>query len=111
LNAQKLVRNIDILAEEPEIPYYFTPNGDGNQDEFMIPLEYKNLSLYPDYELTIFSRWGVLVYHRDKSQMEDWNGRLHGDGPPLPDGNYFYLLNLNISGKPKKKIGTVSIIR
>lgn len=62
----------------------FTPNGDGVNDEFYFNLKYvKNLSV------TIFDRWGSVVYEEESAKPK-WNGKdLKGND--LSDGVYFYL--------------------
>ncbi|UPT68991.1 MAG: gliding motility-associated C-terminal domain-containing protein [Sphingobacteriales bacterium JAD_PAG50586_3] len=77
------------------IPNVFTPNNDGGNDTFKI----ENL---PDSSsITIYSRWGAIVYQSDNYQ-NDW------DGSNFSDGVYYYILNLP-EGKSKK--GTVTILR
>ena len=60
-----------------------TANGDGDNDAFYI----ENLSFYPDNEVTLYNQWGNRVYH-SKGYQNDWSGKN------LPDGNYFYLINI-----------------
>lgn len=65
-----------------------SPNGDGLNDKFII----NSLQDYPKHELMIFNRWGNVVF-RTKNYQNDWEGTF--DGKPLPDGAYWYLLELN----------------
>ena len=102
-----------ILVEpvKLKIPNIFTPNGDGVNDYFIISLdngssggggsgggtrdggegtlEYENYEplnrYYESSELTIFNRWGRVVFH-SKDYQNDW------DGGGLSDGTYFYVL-------------------
>jgi gliding motility-associated-like protein len=61
----------------------FTPNGDGFNQKLM----FKNLELYPNSALTIFNRWGRVVYE-SADYMNDW------EGESLSEGSYYYILKL-----------------
>ena len=63
------------------IPNVITPNGDNKNDLFII----KNLMDWEFRELTIFNRWGEIVYRSDNYQ-NDW------DGGKVADGVYFGIL-------------------
>lgn len=78
---------VDVTTDfECFIPNGFSPNGDGVNDEVIIRCR----NNYPSAEIEIFSRWGTRVY---KGAPSGWNGQF--DGADLPDGTYFYVLNLN----------------
>jgi gliding motility-associated-like protein len=70
----------------------FTPNTDGYNDFFYI----QGIESYPDNLLILFNRWGDEV-----NRFENYNNssvRWEGDnknGEPLPDGTYFYILEIN----------------
>jgi len=86
------------------IPEAFSPNGDGINDEFVI----NGLSKYQTVEITLFNRWGNVVY-QSKNYGEGqgkggfWNGTasqgLRFGSGPVPAGTYFYILKLD--GKEK----------
>ena len=109
-----------------KIPNVFTPNGDGTNDYFIISLEngsdlpsgggkgdgsqgleyesYEPLSrYYESSELTIFNRWGRVVYH-SKDYQNDW------DGGGLSDGTYFYVLKCHGLKNDATYQGSVMII-
>lgn len=67
------------------IPNIFTPNGDGLNDNFTIP----GISNFPDNYISIFNRWGNMVYQKDGYQNE-WTGE------GLSDGTYFYFLKIKV---------------
>ena len=71
----------------------FSPNGDGVNDVFLI----EGLDDYPGARLLVFNRWGTLV-HEAVDYASDWEGRF--DGLDLPDGVYFYLLELPRRSSP-----------
>jgi gliding motility-associated-like protein len=78
------------------IPQGFSPNGDGINDIF----EIKGITIYPNNNVTIFNRWGNLVYQAsgyDNNSVK-WDGTNQGTlntGSGLvPEGTYFYTINL-----------------
>jgi gliding motility-associated-like protein len=82
------------VFEQIIIPNAFSPNGDLQNDFFVI----QYLEIYPNPTLIIYNRWGRKVYSSDNYQ-NNW------DGGGLPDGTYFYILEIPV---PQKKFtGTV----
>jgi gliding motility-associated-like protein len=83
------------LERKPVVPYGFSPNSDGLNDELII----ENIELYEQSNLVIFNRWGNIVYEVDKYDNNDpWTGAANkgirlGNGI-LPAGVYFYILDL-----------------
>ncbi len=66
----------------------FSPNEDGINDNFKI----NGVEGFRDSRLQIYNRWGNRV-HDVINYQNDWQGTW--DGKDLPDGTYFYILNLN----------------
>jgi large repetitive protein len=91
------------------IPSGITPNGDGINDDFIIPEIKMNPELYPDNEFIVFNRWGDIVYQA-KPYHNDWNGTSSNGGKELPQGTYYYVIRLDI-GKGKVYQGDVTILR
>ena len=85
------------------VPSGMTPNDDGKNDYFIIDVINKCENIYTDKELTIYSRWGVELFHA-APYNNDW------DGANLPEGVYYYVLELDI-GNGIIKQGHVTIIR
>ncbi|MEM1321717.1 MAG: gliding motility-associated C-terminal domain-containing protein, partial [Bacteroidota bacterium] len=79
---------LNILCDELRVYSGFSPNGDGVNDAFRID----GLTLYPNNVLRVFNRWGNLVFEQ-QGYTNDWEGRWKGE--ELPDGTYFYVLELN----------------
>ena len=121
-------KTIKVEPVKLKIPNVFTPNGDGVNDYFIISLdngggtpsggnnrddggeglEYENFEplsrYYISSELTIFNRWGRVVYH-SKDYQNDW------DGGGLSDGTYFYVLKCHGLKQDATYQGSVMIIK
>ena len=119
-------KSIRVEPVKLKIPNVFTPNGDGTNDYFIISLEsgsdspsgnkgtrdqhyeyedYEPLNrYYESSELTIFNRWGRIVYH-SKDYQNDW------DGDNLPDGTYFYVLKCHGLKNDATYNGSVMIVK
>ena len=87
--------------ESFNIPQGFSPNGDGVNDVFVI----RGISKYPNNKLTIINRWGNVVFEKDNYD-NTWDGKstqgIRFGGDELPDGTYFYILDLGNNEKPYK---------
>ena len=76
------------------IPDGYSPNNDGINDTFEIP----NLAtLYPNFKLEIYNRYGNLIYTGNKNKP-NWSGTTTESGlnlgdSLLPTGVYFYILD------------------
>jgi len=94
--------NIVRLEFNRQIEPYnaFSPNGDGKNDVF----EVKNIQSWTSNEIFIFNRWGGKVFYA-KPYRNDWTG----DG--MPDGTYFYIINLNDKNNTKPSKGSILLQR
>ena len=83
----------DKCEEEVVIPEGLSPNGDGVNDDWIIP----NIDQYPDNEVVIYNRWGNVVYQA-QPYKNDWSGECNQAGLVgknlLPEGTYFYVVRL-----------------
>ncbi|GEM_PF-6575024 len=97
---------ISVLDGSTTIEVYtgFSPNDDGVNDVFKI----KNIEQYPNNELKIYNRWGKSVYST-KGYRNGWNGEYRNT--KLPDGSYFYFLNVEVDGVMKEYTGFVELRR
>ena len=77
------------------IPNIITPNGDGLNDGFRIDAIEFQPERFKDAELTVFNRWGDVVYSK-RPYKNEWQG-TNQNGASLPQATYYYILNLNIS--------------
>lgn len=76
----------DISVSESllKVPNVFTPNGDGQNDEFRVV--YRSLA---EFHCWIYNRWGKLVYHWD-DPAKGWDGTINGH--PAAEGAYYYII-------------------
>jgi gliding motility-associated-like protein len=86
------------------IPDIITPEpADGFNDTWII----RNIDLYPDAEVKIYTRWGKLIYNTKNLSANPWDGRFNGK--LMPTDSYHYILYLNDGSAPRS--GVISIIR
>ena len=89
------------------IPQLFSPNGDGKNDKF----EIITISNYPNNTLSVFNRWGSLVYTKHHYANE-WGGKANcGDAMGsalLPGGVYYVVLDFG-DGKTEPYHGFVQL--
>ena len=90
------------------IPNAFTPNGDGQDDEFRA---YSNEPLV-DYQLLVFDRWGAVLF--ESRQIENgWDGRYKGILSPT--GGYIWKIVYSYYNdsqlKSTTETGTLTLLR
>lgn len=86
------------------IPSGFTPNRDGKNDLWQIP----GLALYPGAIVTVFNRYGEMIYQANDYTSRPWDGKYKG--AEQPNGVFVYVIRLNDSEKRIIK-GYITIIR
>lgn len=105
---------IEIEKEEKEpidimIPEGISPNNDGVNDLFVIPILRDTPEQYLDNELVIYDKRGRIVF-KASPYHNDWDGTYYRNGSILPQDTYFYSVKLaNQSGMIKQ--GTISLRR
>ncbi len=89
-----------IRVKKPDLNDIFvfngvSPNGDGNNDTWKI----RGIEKYPDNTIMIFNRWGdkVIEFANYNNTTRSWNGS-NENGDPLPNGTYFYILDVKNVG-------------
>ena len=92
------------VLKAPIVPNAFSPNGDGVNDSWNI----KYLESYANATVTIFSRYGSIVYYSSKGYSQPWTGQANGSD--LPMGTYYYIIDPKTVGR-KLIAGDVTIIR
>ena len=88
------------------IPNAISPNGDGKNDIWK--LDFINL-LYPEAHVEIYNQWGQQLF-RSKGYNYPWDGTYNGE--PLPEGTYYYVIDINDLGNEEDIFkGTVLILK
>ncbi|MEZ4961793.1 MAG: gliding motility-associated C-terminal domain-containing protein [Saprospiraceae bacterium] len=81
----------------------FSPNGDGTNEYFKI----ENIDKFPDNHVRVYNRWGLLVFEQ-KGYKNTWGGFYKGTS--LPDGTYFYLIDIDFGDRDKQTYSGFVII-
>ncbi len=92
---------ITVFVEDCEIPNVITPNGDGQNEVFFT----NYATHHSDVNLTIYNRWGRVVYKTD-SYDNTWNG-VNMNGKSVAAGTYFYTMRWD--GGEKDASGTITV--
>ncbi|MBI2281710.1 MAG: gliding motility-associated C-terminal domain-containing protein [Bacteroidetes bacterium] len=86
------------------IPSVFTPNRDGQNDEFLILLKGMDF-----ISLEIYNRWGLKLFESTQKNR-GWDGRTT-TGSVVPSGTYFFIVNYKKSNEIMVKKGTLTLIK
>jgi gliding motility-associated-like protein len=85
------------------IPNVFSPNGDGENDSFII-----SGSGIEFYELIIFNRWGGKIFESINLDHV-WDGSYRGK--QVPDGVYMVIVRYRFMGQQENRYyGTVTVL-
>lgn len=93
------------------IPNAFTPGSVDELNDTFGPVG--NAYDVDSYYMTIYDRWGSLIYQTSDFVNGKWDGQSHRDKHPAPDGVYVYRIDIKtFSGFDNHKyVGTVALIR
>ena len=84
-----VVTPIQLDSQPSFVPQGFSPNGDGQNDKFVIQNAQGKL-----VSLEIYNRWGNRVY-KSADYKNDWGGEVTEGfflGRDIPDGTYYYII-------------------
>jgi gliding motility-associated-like protein len=109
------VNNHTVSEDNLEVYSSLTPNGDGNNDLFII----RNIENYPENNVSIYNRWGIVVYDVDGYGQDNKYFKGVSEGritinsqDELPIGTYFYIIKYkNNNGEQKQRSGYLYINR
>jgi len=89
------------------IPTGISPNGDGINDSFVIPILKSFPQNFPENQLRIINRWGQTLFEA-QPYANDWAG-TDRSGSPLVQGTYYY--HWDPATDEEVVTGRVSILR
>ena len=113
-NGCSALDDINVIVEKERniyIPNAFSPNEDGNNDEFMI---FSILGVKEINSFQIYSRWGELVFSDSNFQPNDptnsWDGTFNGE--VLNPAVFVYFAQIEfLDGKVILYKGDVTLLR
>lgn len=104
LQAGGLQRFVEPVVVEVILPNFFSPNGDGRNDRFI--LRSRNISAL---DWRIFDRYGNLVFNTNDVSLATEQG---WDGQDSPDGVYVWSIAITFNdGQQIRKSGEVKLAR
>ncbi|MBO0591260.1 T9SS type B sorting domain-containing protein [Cellulophaga sp. E16_2] len=103
-NGCEAIASIEMEFIDIEIPNFFTPNNDSQNDTW-IP---QNLEGFPNILMIIFDRYGREVY-RLGANDPGWDG-LYQD-TELPTGDYWYIIKLQGENDEREFVGHFTLYR
>ncbi len=103
-NGCEATANIFIEFIDIEIPNFFTPNGDG-ENQYWKP---RNDEGFPQILTIIFDRYGREVY-RMRAGDRGWDGFYQQT--ELPTGDYWYIIKLNGENDDREFVGHFTLYR
>ena len=86
------------------IPNGFSPNGDAMNEGWFI----KGLSVFKEAGVTVYNRWGNVVYQSDGYEVP-WDGK-NQSGEFLPVATYYYVIEVNDRRNQEFK-GSVTVLK
>jgi gliding motility-associated-like protein len=96
----EVVEVSDLLVD---LVNFISPNGDGKNDF----LFFNGLENYKTSQLSIFNRWGDLLFNKINYQGDGTYWEATYKGQPLPAGVYYYVLRLGQIDEPIRSSLTI----
>jgi len=101
---------IDTVRKEitvvllPDVPSAFSPNGDGQNDLFLV-----RGGPFKSINVRVYNNWGQLIFETN-DQLEGWNGTYNGTEQPI--SVFVWVVEVEMfTGKKIKKTGDVTLLR
>lgn len=95
---------LQVEQSRVEIPDFFSPNGDGRNDDFRLFYE----GVLTDYTLTVINRWGQQVFTSDDPEQA-WDGTKNGT--PQEADIYLFVATFRQNGIDVEERGQFSLVR
>jgi gliding motility-associated-like protein len=87
------------------IPNAISPNGDGKNDVWK--LGFINL-LYASAKVTVYNQWGQELFYSEGYEIP-WDGTYQAEA--VPDGTYFYVIDLNDNSEDRIYKGALLVLK
>lgn len=105
--------NVDILCGTFYVPNAFSPNADGEDDDFHVYIGRPDCIL--SFDLRIYNRWGEKIYETTDPTFA-WNGAYNRgtlkNDKPAETAVFVYEMNVEFSDGNKKLLkGNISLMR
>ena len=81
---------VNVLANCRNVRNAFTPNGDGNNDFWLV---YDDYSCLQNVTVHVFNRYGSKIFE-SKDYRNTWDGRFKGKS--VPDGTYYAVVEFKL---------------
>ena len=105
-STEKSVSMVQKCVSRILAPNIFTPNGDNDNDIFLIVAEEVS-----EYQLKVYNRWGEMVF-MSTAESESWDGTYHAE--KAPEGTYTWQLTYKNAKQPTEVLtyaGVVLLVR
>jgi gliding motility-associated-like protein len=102
-------QNIDSIYVEviPSliVPDGISPNGDGKNETWQLVFKED----FPDMEVSVYNRWGELLFYDNNGYANEWDGKFNGE--ELPVGTYYYVIDVHHPLYPDPFTGPITVMR
>lgn len=103
-NCSDTVTRIISVALLPVLPTGFTPNGDGENDVFII-----RGGPFKSVDFNVYNNWGELIFTSNDGNV-GWDGTFKGENSPFGVYTWTFVVEMD-NGQVVKKSGDVTLIR
>jgi gliding motility-associated-like protein len=97
---------VDIDAQLVVSPL-LTPNGNGTNDSW----EIQGLNGFDSHDIKVINKWGTQAYHSNDYYANPWEGNNPKTGQPLPQGTYFYIIQVTDGDESSVLSGYLTILK
>lgn len=96
-------RDVSVILL-PDVPTAFSPNGDGQNDLFLV-----RGGPFKSINVRVYNNWGQLIFETN-NQLDGWNGTFNGTEQPI--GVFVWVVEVEMLNEKKiKKTGDVTLLR
>ena len=103
-NCKDTITKIISVALLPVLPTGFTPNGDGENDVFII-----RGGPFKTVDFKVYNNWGQLIFETNDGN-EGWDGTFKGENSPFGVYTWTFVVEMG-NGQIVKQSGDVTLIR